>query len=159
MHPLRLGERCPSAVSLGVVELPNRIVRFGKRSDDKSGKCTLMEEADHMAYGVLYEMDLSDKPALDRAEGLSNGYATQHFQIPYQGKTYHALSYIAQYTHLDLSLRPYDWYKAIVVCSAHHMHMPEEYIAELDAAQAMNDPDKSRRANEFARLQRMGCLV
>jgi gamma-glutamylcyclotransferase len=159
LHPLRLRERCPSAALLGVVELPNRVVRFAKRGSDRSGKCTLMEESGLMAYGVLYEMHRSDKRALDRVEGLGHGYGERLLRVHCRGRTCQAMSYVAEHTHLDPSLMPYDWYKAMVVHGACCMGVPKAYVRRLSSVEAIKDPDDSRRAREFARLRRMGHLA
>ncbi|AMV71908.1 hypothetical protein JCM30471_34250 [Desulfuromonas carbonis] len=158
MHPLRLRERCPSALPLGVVELPGMVVRDAKRSEDGSGKCTFINQPGHLAFGVLYAMDALEQPLLDRAEGLGQGYDVRPFRVSLAGVVYSPIAYVVRPSHFDLSLRPYDWYQAMVVGGARHMGMPEEYIAELDAVEAIIDLDAVRRENERARLRRMGCL-
>ena len=71
LHPMRMTQRVPSARFIGKVEMRGRQLAFHKHSNDGSGKCLLYSEQgdDQVAHGVLYEINGSEKAALDRAEG------------------------------------------------------------------------------------------
>lgn len=151
LHPLRLLPRVPSARVVGVVEMPGYMLAFHKRSVDGSGKCLLYTEQGepHGAHGVLYELDARDKPGLDVLEGNGNGYVQRLVQFPLKGNTYTPYLYIAQSTHIDPTLLPYDWYKQLVVAGARYHNLPDAYIASIEAVPSRPDPDPKRaRENE-----------
>lgn len=110
LHPARLVARVPSARVVGVVEMPGFVLAFHKCSIDGSGKCMLYTEqgADHKAFGVLYEFDANEKAKLDEVEGKGKGYIEQLAQFPLNGETYTPYIYIAQSTHIDATLVPYN---------------------------------------------------
>jgi gamma-glutamylcyclotransferase len=136
--------RCPSAVSLGVAELPGHELKWDKRSRDGSGKCNVVKTNDARAvvYGVLYEIPVGEKRALDQAEGLGNGYETKNTEVTFTGAPRMATIYFA--IDIDPYLKPYTWYKAFVVGGAKEHNLPEEYIELLAEADAMEDPDRER---------------
>lgn len=75
LHPLRLQERVPSAVVVGVVKLAGQLLTFSKRGGDGSGKCACFDSgnAADVVYGVLYQMDASGRDVLDKVEGRVMG--------------------------------------------------------------------------------------
>ena len=146
LHPMRLNKRCPSAIPLGVVEVNGYQLAFHKKSEDGSGKCDLCERAGATAYGVLYAMEQRDKEALDRAEGLGFDYVAREFKVRYDGGDYTAHSYVAPPERIDLTCRPYDWYKGLVIVGARHHRMPDSYVAWLESVEAIPDPDPLRRS-------------
>ncbi len=42
-------------------------------------------------------------------------------------------------------MRPYHWYKQLVILGARYLQLPEIYIAAIDATASIEDPDISRR--------------
>jgi len=76
MSLTRLRERVPSAMVLGTFSLRDHELRFHKHGKDDSGKCDVFFTGDnfHVVFGVLYEIAMSEKSVLDRAEGLGSGY-------------------------------------------------------------------------------------
>ncbi len=97
--------------------LPGRELRWYKVSKDRSDKCDIVPAAaDNAVYGVLYEIALSDKPALDIAEGLGWGYQQAQLEVETETGPVLALSY--QATNIDHGTRPYDWYNAPMVAGA-----------------------------------------
>ena len=140
----RIQERCPSARALGVVELQGHELKWHKRSKDGSGKCDVVQTKDEkrIVYGVLFEIAESEKRELDKAEGLGNGYEEKQVQVVFEGKQRAATLYAA--TNTDSSLKPYTWYKAFVVAGAKEHKLPSEYIRQLEAVEATQDPDTKR---------------
>lgn len=144
MLTARIRERCPSAAALGMAELHGYELRWHKRSRHGSGKCDVVETsgAPVVVYGVLYEIPIGEKPALDRAEGLGNGYEEKYVEVTFKEAPRVASIYYA--TDIDPSLKPYTWYKALVVAGAKEHNLPEKYIERLLATDAMEDPSRER---------------
>ena len=155
MHPLRLQERVPSARLLGPVTLTGYRLAFHKLGGDGSGKGNLVHtgaEADR-AIGALYRMAGTEKPALDAAEGA--GYRDAAMTVPFASESVEALVYIAEAAYVDPQLRPYRWYRDIVWYGAHYLGAPADYLATIAAVPAITDPDPERRADNWARLERI----
>ncbi|MEJ2687702.1 MAG: gamma-glutamylcyclotransferase [Gammaproteobacteria bacterium] len=156
LHPLRLGERVPSARLLGAVALAGWSLRFHKRSDvDGSAKCDLMRtgaESD-LAYGALYRMAAGDKPALDAAEGA--GYRQQILEVDLDGVPRRAFAYLAETSYRDDSLAPYDWYRNLVVAGARFLGLPCPYVSAIEGVAAISDPDEVRRQHALTILENM----
>lgn len=145
----RIRKRCPYASALGVAELHGHELRWHKRSRDGSDKRNLVQTSDATAvvYGVLYEIPVGEKPALDKAEGLGNGYEAKNAEVAFRGAPRMAYLYFA--TDVDSSLRPYTWYKALVVAGAEEHNLPNEYVERLVATAALEDPDRERHADNW----------
>jgi gamma-glutamylcyclotransferase len=62
------------AISVGRLERHRQ--NFHKRSKHGSGKCNIELTSDpkDVVYGVIFQILASEKPALDRKEGLGSGY-------------------------------------------------------------------------------------
>lgn len=157
LHPLRLRERVPSATLIGVVEARSRKLAFPKRGKDLSGKCNIYETGNKkdVVYGVLYEMDIKDKPNLDRAESKGYGYNERTVSFTLNGRSYMPFTYIADDKYIDDSLFPYVWYKQFVIAGARYHSMPKEYIVWLDSFTSVADPDNKRNSENLARLAGM----
>ena len=149
----RIQERCPSARALGVAELHGHELKWHKRSKDGSGKCDVVQTKDEsrIVYGVLYEIAESEKSALDKAEGLGNGYEEKKVQVVFEGKPRTATLYAA--TNTESSLKPYTWYKAFVVAGAKEHNLPSEYIRQLEAVEATQDSDIKRHESNTQLLK------
>jgi len=80
-------------------------------STDGSGKCDAEKTGlqEDRVYGVVYKMDDSAKPAIDRAEGLGHGYAEKSVTVITDSGPLDALTYYA--ARKVKSLKPYHWYK------------------------------------------------
>jgi gamma-glutamylcyclotransferase len=149
----RLRERTPSATPVAVGRLDGHTLRWHKRGRmDGSGKCDAMASGDasDCIHGVVFELDAAEKAALDRAEGLGRGYDEKTVEIVAAGARVPATLYYA--TDVDASLRPYDWYKALVVAGARERGLPADYIAALEAVRSIADPDRRRESKHLALL-------
>lgn len=162
MLSARLKARCPSARSLGVARLLGYQLRWHKRSGDGSGKCdAVCVHSDHAVFGVVYEIDATHKTALDRAEGLGHGYDQKDTTVSLNGEAVSVSIYFATIT--DPALKPYTWYKALVVAGAKEHGLPKPHIATLEAVEASEDPDRTRHDTNMrivgAAGQRIGAKV
>ena len=140
-------ERAPSAIPIGTGYVSNRRLTFDKVSRDGSGKCDIefTGNSTDRAYGVLYEVALSEKSNLDKAEGLWEGYKKEQvLVVALNAKTYKASAYVA--TEKGPALRPYHWYKALVIAGATEHKLPTEYIEWLRTFDSQPDPNAQRRA-------------
>jgi hypothetical protein len=90
-----------------------------------------------VVWGVLFELDAQDKPALDRAEGVGEGYVEKLVTILTDQSVVDALTYCA--TEKDPALRPYRWYKALVVAGAREHQLPAEYRRQLELVETVSD--------------------
>ncbi|MER8472747.1 gamma-glutamylcyclotransferase [Mesorhizobium sp. M1328] len=145
MLTARLRERCPSARPLGVAELRGYELRWHKRSrKDGSSKCDVIQStsAGASVFGVLYEIAVSEKADLDRAEGLRSGYDEAEVKLHTAGGEIAAVAYVA--TDIDPDLKPYSWYHAFVLAGAREHRLPETYVNILQSVVATQDPDRTR---------------
>ena len=148
---LRQPERAPSAVALGVAELVDYRLRFWKRGRDGSGKCTITPQegrSESSVQGVLFELPLVEKQALDRSEGLGEHYHERQVELAVGATAIVAWTYVAAPDRIDTSLAPFDWYKELVVQGAREHDLAPSYRRFLDTIQAHPDPDpvRARRA-------------
>lgn len=147
----RLQQRVPSAHPLGTYLLDEHELRFHKFSKDGSGKCDAFYTGDnsYVVMGVLYEIHESEKAALDKAEGLGWGYEGKVVSVSSaEGKIITAVTYLA--TRIEKSLLPYTWYKKHVLVGAREANLPSEYIAGIEAIDALKDPDQKREVEQYA---------
>lgn len=149
LHPRRLSDRISSAKLIGTGYLPNRSLRFHKRSLDESGKCNIISEGRGVHVGV-FELSSADKAILDKIEGLGSGYVGTSLQVPEIGL---CESYVAEYSYTDDSLIPYDWYKELVLLGARFHKFPDSYIEEIDAVATRRDPDQYRSSKWWSTVE------
>jgi hypothetical protein len=135
-----------------MAELRGYDLQWHKRSTDGSGKCDVAQSNDESikVYGVLYEIPVEEKPALDRAEGLGSGYEEKAVEVAFRGAPRSASVYYA--IDIDTSLKPYTWYKKLVVAGAKEHALPVSYIDRLMATDAVVDPDRGRHNRNWPLL-------
>lgn len=149
LFPPRLSARIGIRGVLGTIELPGYQLRFNKRGADGSGKCSLQPCHQERAYGVVYQICATDKPILDRIEGVGHGYRVELWPDKIYGECF---LYRAEKSALEDTLQPFDWYLAYVLAGAQHHGLPANYIAAIAAVPTRQDADPRRRAENFARL-------
>jgi gamma-glutamylcyclotransferase len=150
----RIRERCPSARSLGIAELRGHELRWHKVSKkDGSGKCDIVasDAPDASVFGVLFEIAGDEKLALDRAEGLGNGYEETEIDVLCGQDQVKTKAYRA--TNTDPALQPYTWYRALVIAGAKEHGLPALYIAGLEAVAANEDSDRERHDKNMALIE------
>jgi gamma-glutamylcyclotransferase len=155
---LRAADRCPTASPVGFGSVRGYTLQFWKASKDESGKATIVrsERAGARVIGVVFEIDEREKQNLDRAEGVGNGYdALDDVAVRLQcGAEVLARTYIG--TALDQTLRPYDWYRALVIAGAIQHGLPSSWIATLEATESIRDLDPRRRQRALDTLTKAG---
>ncbi len=149
LYPARLGARVAGVTSLGISALPGWALRFHKSSADGSGKCNLIRDPAATAYGAVYEISLADKQRLDTIEGAGVGYQDVRIELTAYGGVY---VYLAEPSHINDHLQPYDWYHAFVIAGARHHRFPDTYIAQIARVDSLRDPDDARRSRNQAIL-------
>jgi len=151
MSTPRLRARVPSASAVTVARLDKHILKFHKKGKDQSGKCDVAytnNETD-VVFGVVFEIAESEKPVLDKHEGLKIGYEEKSVAVfTEDGKELEAFSYYA--TNIDPSLNPYAWYREHVIRGAHEHGLPAEYTSIISAVASMPDLDQIRHEKELS---------
>ena len=129
---VRQADRAPSARLVGTASVSGHTLIWCKRGADGSGKCTLArsENRGDGVWGVLWEIDDADVARLDAIEGP--GYERVEVTITTGNQKMLALTYIARATHLDPSLEPAPWYRALVVAGAREHGLPAAWIRRLE---------------------------
>jgi hypothetical protein len=105
-------------------------------------------EADRI-HGAIYQINYDHKNELDRYEG--NGYMDNEITLHHDGEVYTCFTYLAQQSHIVDDVRPYHWYKKLVVLGARYLEFPSSYISSIEAVESMEDPESGRR-RERAKL-------
>jgi gamma-glutamylcyclotransferase len=148
----RLLVRVPSPIAMGVGYTSGRRLTFDKVSTDGSGKCDIepTQSPTDRVYGVLFEIASAEKAKLDDAEGLGKGYREERVDVVTSCGTRQALAHVA--TAKEPALRPYHWYKALVVAGATEHRLPNPYVEWLRTVEAKQDPKVNRRAENEALL-------
>ena len=159
MSTARLRKRMPSCKPLGIATLPGHALRIHKRSKDGSGKCNAFASGnDNSVIGVLFSFDPVERAKLDEAEGVGSGY--EHAMVTVineNGRRRKVLTYLATPESIDNSLKPYGWYKDLILAGGREHGLPSEYIAEyIQSVEAIEDPDKTRDKNRRATLESVG---
>ena len=155
LHPVRLRERVPSAELLDVVELRSYRLAFQKRGQDGSSKCnlTLTGEASDGVHGAIYQIDSAHKPILDRFEG--NGYHDSQLTVEFDGQEYSCLTYLARPSYIENSLKPFHWYKELIVLGARHLRFPHAYVRFIESIESVKDPDEERQIHNQRLIDRI----
>ena len=110
------------------------------------------------AYGVVFEIAQSDLKKLDAAEGVGFGYdRSDNFKVVTQsGKALNTTTYVPP--KMDIRLKPYDWYLALVIAGAIENDLPECYLEKLKQTPHQADKTLSRpsRLEAIATLESTG---
>lgn len=154
LHPARLRERIGEVQLLDVVRLPGWRLTFDKRGADGSAKANLRPVAggDALAWAAAYALDTRQLPTLDRFEGCGRGYETVQLEVPVADRTAECLVYLAPSHWISVDMRPYDWYRDLIVAGARFHRLPDEYIESIVATATIRDPDAKRATDRFRLL-------
>lgn len=85
-----------------------------------------------------------DKKKLDRIEGTGMGYHNASIEVPDFGT---CSTYLGATTHVCDGLKPYDWYKEMVLLGCRKLDFPGRYRSVIEAVKNGPDPDE-RRSHE-----------
>jgi gamma-glutamylcyclotransferase len=146
LHPYRLSQRVPSAQLVDVVSLPGLRLGFQKRSKDGSAKCLYVATActDDRLHAAVYRIADVEKPILDAIEGLGQGYDEAWHRVRVGDSMLDAFAYTAAASHIEPGLKPYDWYREMVVLGAKFHALPKPYIESIRGVDTSIDPDSNR---------------
>jgi gamma-glutamylcyclotransferase len=155
LHPVRLRQRVPSARLVGVAELTHHALRFHKRGVCGSGKCNALYTGDSSdrVLGAVYEIAAEEKTGLDGHEG--EGYEVKHLTVSANGEMMDVFAYFALDSHIDDGLRPFLWYRELVVLGARYHGFPDEYRGLNLSVDAVTDPMPARHERHIGMLERM----
>lgn len=152
MSSKRLLQRVPSARFVTVATLLKHQLKFHKSSkNDGSAKCNIAENGnlDSFVIGVVFNISESEKPVLDRVEGLNFGYNLKQVNLfSILGESLTAFTYYA--TDIDSTLKPFHWYKNHVIKGAEEFNLPRHYIEKIINVESIDDNNQKRCAIESA---------
>lgn len=152
----RLQSRCASAKFKHVAIADNWSLTFSKRSQDGSGKATVSESVGHHVSGVVFDLDESDLPELDRIEGVRSGYDRRNdflVRDPKSQEQQKVVTYVAKPCQVDINLQPFDWYLSLVVVGARQHKLAKKYVERLVATPSNVDPNDDRPSRREALAQ------
>lgn len=157
LHPIRLLERVSSAKLIGLTSINSHRLVFHKRSHDGSGKCNILEtdRATDIVHGAIYTIAPEHKCDLDRYEGKGSGYIDSHIKLRCHDQEYLCFTYLAQRSYISDDLKPYHWYKEMVVLGANYHGFSDIYISAIASIASTEDPDQSRRLENETLLDKM----
>lgn len=152
MLPRRIEQRLGNCESIGIVSLDGYVLRFHKRGRDGSGKCDAFHTGDPQdaLYGVVYALTEKQRDMLDEFEGP--GYLCRDVSVRMHSQIITAYAYVARSEHVDADLRPFHWYKSIVLAGARAHALPSKYIERIESVDSMPDPDIGRDSHHLAML-------
>ncbi len=136
---------------IGVARLGGYVLRWHKRSEDGSGKCDIVRKDGSEVFGILYELDASKLPILDRIEGAGMGYERSAVTVEIDGTEVEATTYKA--TSISADILPYDWYRDLVIAGARWHRLPSSYVQLLEGQQTRADSDAVRAGRERSQLE------
>lgn len=156
MYFRRLRSRTPSANRLHIGYVEGYRLTFNKKSSDGSGKCDCekIDDATMRVFGVVYQINETDRHCLNNAEGLGKGYDDKEVTIiPIDGsESLVAVTFVA--TNKRDDLKPYDWYKEFVLRGAKENNLPQDYISTfIMSVDAEIDKDTARAEKNWAICQ------
>lgn len=144
LHPGRLRRRTGEARLIGTVAVDGLALRFHKRgSSDGSGKCNVIERPGSRTWMAVFDIPDEGIARLDIAEGVGAGYEQDWLEAGGHGR---CLIYRAQASHIDDDLRPFSWYRDLVLAGCRVHGFPRAYLEAVEAVEATIDPDPERHA-------------
>lgn len=153
MWPERMRARLGHCSLLGKAWLDGYTLRFHKNGMDGSGKCDAFQtgQAKDRLYAAVFELSSSQKHRLDKIEG--SGYASLSVRMDSESGSLRGELYVTKPQFIDTTLRPFCWYKALVLEGALHLGLPPTYTGAIRAVDARADPDVLRADKNYALLK------
>ena len=82
-------------------------------------------------------------------EGVGRGYEVKDVTVRmFDDQELTAFTYYA--THVDVSLRPFDWYRQHVIYGAAEHNLPDAYQQYIRLIESIPDSDAQRRERELS---------
>lgn len=155
LHPRRLAARIGRVEFLGVTQLPGWELRFDKRGGDGSAKANLHPAPglDCRAYAAVYAVDRRQAVLLDGFEGCGSGYETLEMTVAVDRRRLHGRIYLAPSQWIAAAMRPFDWYRALIVAGARYHGFDGGYIESIREVPSQPDPDVRRARFAFRTLE------
>lgn len=155
LHPVRLSERIESAQLITGTQLSGYQLKFHKQGQDDSAKCNLLHTkiTSDTVYGAIYTLASQHKYLLDEFEGKGAGYDDQQIEVSHGRRSIRCFTYIAQQEYIVESLKPYHWYKQLVIEGAKYLCFPGTYVRSIEEIDSRHDPDTTRMQIHDALLQ------
>jgi len=128
MNSMRMQERTPSAVAIGVACLKHHHVICNKLGQDGTAKANIVPRQNASTYGVLYEINAEEMELLDGEEtGYRRAEKTllNHLNQEIQAQTYVAFRLMHQPVTTG-------WYKSLMIQGATEHGLPVDYIHTLE---------------------------
>lgn len=157
----RLQNRCASSKPVAIASIKGHAINYGMVADDDhggSGKMAMFEtdSGDDEVHGVVYELDISEAPVLDRFEGLDWDRPMKYTRKPDlnvltpTGATIETVTYMVD-PH-PTPPHPYHWYWALCLSGAIENGLPDYHQKMLAAHPHMQDPHESREGKLEAEM-------
>ena len=151
-----LTKRVPSATKVCNVFLSGYKLVCNKASKDGSAKANILKSdiPGDIVWGILFKIDSTEKPLLDKAEGLGKGYNEDCLTFTDENNLKHiAQVYIADSKSINNCLVVYNWYKEFIVTGAIQNQLPADYITQLQSIPCIPDPDEKRSEKNYSIMQ------
>jgi hypothetical protein len=138
MDPAQMLARCPSAMRVCPVVLPEHRLVFNRSGTYRPGGVANIEPAaDERVYGILWKMAGTDFIRLDQAED-PRAYRRERARVySLRGRPYDCHVYFAIPDHPDL---PDHDYLDGLIQAGRNAGLPPEYLAQLDARRPPQPP-------------------
>ena len=139
MCSMRMHQRAPSAVVIGIACLQDHHVVCNKQGQDGTAKANIVPHRDASTYGVLYEISANEMKFLDTKE---TGYRRVEKTIL---NHLHQSIRVQTYVAFRLTRQPAttDWYKSLMIQGATEHGLPEDYIRVLGQLPANDSTSKT----------------
>jgi len=128
MYSMRMCERVPSAVTVGIARLQHHYVICNKLGKDGTAKANIVPRRNASIYGVLYEINADEFNLLDVKE---TGYRrVEKIFLNQLDQEVCAQTYVAFHlTHQPVTT---GWYKSLMIQGATEHGLPDDYIQTLE---------------------------
>ena len=100
-------------------------------------------------------MNAAHKTDLDEFEGLGSGYIDSQLKLVHEYQNYCCFTYLAQESYIIDDLKPYHWYKKLVVLGAKYLGFPGWYVASIEAIESMQDLKEERRKEKEELIEKI----
>ena len=153
LRRLTAANRAPSARPLGPACISGHRLTFDKLGADGSAKADCERTADltDKVHGGLFEIEATDLPALDHAEGATgahSGYRRTAVVVWTADGPRKALTYLA--TRKQPGLLPHRWYIRHVLVGARELGLPADHVDAIARHPTLAKSDPVREAEELA---------